>query len=258
MDDNNLGSVLSDQPAAEVVEQTTQEEVVDTGEQVTAPPAEPQEDPVEKHRKGLEAAVMAERRKRQELEQRIAQFEQQQRPPQPKAGLERPKRDAFASLEEYEDALLEYGDRRRDAREQETRQQEQQRLHEETMRRTADEVVKKGQQKYADFDTVINSGLGSYLTPVMHQALLESDQAHELAYWLGKNPAEAARVSALPPPRLLIELGRIESKLSAAPAQPKPSIPQTLTQARDSRGQFQKEPAYDGPTPLDDVLATRR
>lgn len=256
MDDNNLGSILSGQPSEPEVVETPEPEIVDTGEQTSAPPAEPQEDPVEKHRKGLEAAVMAERRKRQELEARLAQLEQPKQP-EPKS-LERPKRDAYASQEEYEDALLEYGDKRRDHRDRETRQQEEQRKHAETMQRTVDEVVTKGQQKYADFDAVINSGLGPYLSPVMHQALLESEQAHEVAYWLGKNPAEAARVSQLPPPRMLIELGRIETKLSAAPVPPKPSIPQTLTQARDTRGQFSKETTYDGPTPLDDVLATRR
>lgn len=259
MDDTNLGSILSDQ-AEEQVEQT-QTEVTDTGEQAT-PPVE-QEDPVEKHRKGLEAAAAAERRRRQEAEQRAQQLErelQQYRQPAKQTELVRPRREEYSSQEEYEDAIFAYWDK---VREQESRQEKQkQELQESESRfwKAVDDVIAKGNEKYSDFNAVVNQGLGPFLDHsqqgmALRFALTQIESGHEVAYWLGKNPADAQRVAQLPPPRMLAALGAIETRLSASPVQ-KPSLPQTLTQARDARGQFTKE-TYDGPTPLDDVLAKR-
>lgn len=262
--DNGLGSILSDQTEAEpeVVEQTTEAEAVDTGETTASPAETREEDPIEKHRKGLEAGIAAERQRRQQAEQRAQQLEQQLREREPKpapqadAGIARPKRDEYESQEAYEDALLEYGDRRREARTQQERKQQEEREHIANFDRQASETVAKGQAQYADFDTVINTGLGPFLNPVMQQALVLGG-GHEVAYWLGKNPAEAQRVSQMSPMAMVLEIGRLEAKVKGQEPEPKPSIPQTLTQARDARtGQF-KPTGYDGPTPLDDIFKKR-
>jgi hypothetical protein len=269
MEDNSLNSVLSEEPAAQTQEAETQEtqvtEVVDTdvpeatGDKEATTPVDKQEDGLEKHRKGLEAAAMAERRKRQELEKEIIQLRQQQANP-PAQTTERPQLGQYATQEEYLAAVADFeADRawkQREERDKSERLQAAEEEHQNNVNRTANEIVKKGQEKYRDFDAVINSGLAPYLNPEMHQALLMSEQGHEVAYWLANNQAEAARVSQLPALQLVRELAFIESKLQAAPAKEKLPLPETLTQARDTRGRFDTT-AYSGPTPLDAILAAK-
>lgn len=280
MSDMSLSAVLADEPAtdepAEQVEQVEQETGVDESVSPTEEEPQAQDDPIEKHRKGLEAGIAAERQKRQAIERerdemrtRLQQLERQAAPkPQSTESVERPKRDAYESQEDYEDALLEYGDRRREARTAQERAQQEQQEFEQQMARTADEVVAKGQQAFADFDAVINRGLGQFLaqqTPqaqLFRQSLLSGERAHEVAYFLAQDQAEAQRVYSLPPVQMVRAIALIEAtKLTQGEAQeatPKPVIPRTLTQARDARsGQFKAE-SYDGPTPLDEILAKKR
>lgn len=267
-----------DNDTTQVEAQVEQQDTTGVDESVTPTDEkkEEQEDPIERHKKGLEAGIAAERTKRQAAEREAAElraWKQQQEQGrqaqrQPIQGEPiRPKRSDFESEEEYEDALLEYGDQRREARNARERSENEAREHAQQMQRTADEVVLKGQQAFQDFDTVINSGLGPILaqeTPQAHlfrQALLTGKRAHDVAYYLGKNPEEAHRIYALSPLQMVDEIAEIRltklDEVTEAPSQAKPVIPKTLTQARDARGQF-KPAAYDGPTPLDDVLATKR
>lgn len=285
----DLVSILNDQPseaATEQVEETSQAqetpqsgsqatEQVETGEQASATPAEQQEDPVDKHRKGLEAAALAERRKRQELEQRLEQRERefqqrerefqqrQQAVAQPSQG--EPQREQFGSDAEFFKALVRFEAKQEAqqlmAAERAEQEQERQRQAQETQarefQRKSDETVDAGRKQYADFDAVINDGLAPFLNPVLQEALVIGGGS-DVAYWLGKNPTEAARVSQLPPMQMVLEIGRLEAKVKAQAQPAKPSLPQTLTQARNAAGQFAREQPYDGPTPLDAILATKK
>lgn len=68
--------------------------------------------------------------------------------------------------------------------------------------------------RYPDFDAVaFNQNLP--ITEVMAEVISESDKAADLAYYLGKNPAIAAKVAGMSPLAAARELGRIESTLSA-------------------------------------------
>lgn len=238
-----------------------------------------QDDPIERHKKGLEAGIAAERTKRQAAERELAELrawrqqQEQQRKAseQPKTQEQEPQESDYATPQEYIRALARFEAKQlREAEKAEEAQAKAEREAQEQaqqMQRTADEVVTKGQQAFADFDTVINSGLGPYLaqeTPqgqLFRQALLTGERAHEVAYFLAKNPGEAQRVYSLAPLQMVRAVSLIEATkldaLAATPEPTKPAIPKTLTQARDARGQF-KPAAYDGPTPLDDVLATKR
>ena len=118
MTGTSLDAVLADEPAtdkpAEQVEQVERETGVDESVSPTEEEPQAQDDPIEKHRKGLEAGIAAERQKRQAIERerdemrtRLQQLERQSAPkPQPTESVERPKRDAYESQEDYEDALL--------------------------------------------------------------------------------------------------------------------------------------------------------
>ena len=79
------------------------------------------------------------------------------------------------------------------------------------------EAVEDARDRMPDFDQVVTKD-----TPIHARAapyIVESDLGAEIAYWLGKNPNEARALfnkfeSA--PNQALIELGRIEARLSAS------------------------------------------
>jgi len=271
---SDLQSVFSDNDP-EPIEQERQPEQAEpvqqeqapesTGEQQAAPPAEQSQesqeapDEPQQRQKGLEAALLAERRRRQELEQLIRQSQQQA--PQPAAqatapdGLPDPanyqgnEQQYWRDLARFEarQELLEYQKQAQRYAEQESANKRIAATQEKLAA-----AVLNGQSKYRDFDAVINSGLAPFLNDALREEIAEAGP--DVAYYLGKNPGEAARLAGLSDPRALArEIVRLESKVSAPQ---RANIPQTLTQARDNRGQYQST-AYDGPTPLDAVLARK-
>ena len=87
--------------------------------------------------------------------------------------------------------------------------------------------------RYADFDAALQiAGNPQIVSQALSEMVLESDQPAELAYYLGKNPQEAARLSMLPPTAAARELGRLESKLTAAPAKIASSAPPPINPVR--------------------------
>ena len=267
-----VAETTQDLPTDEPQDQTGVDESV-------TPTDEPQDDPIERHKKGLEAGIAAERTKRQAAEREAAELrawkqQQEQRKaveqPKPQEQAQEPKPEDFASDVEYFRAMVRFEAKQiresEKAEEAQAKAESEAREHAQQMQRTADEVVLKGQQAFQDFDTVINSGLGPILaqeTPQAHlfrQALLTGKRAHDVAYYLGKNPEEAYRIYAMQPLQMVDEIAEIRltklDDVAEAPTPVKPVIPKTLTQARDARGQFKE--AYDGPTPLDDILATKK
>lgn len=269
--DSSLDSVLSGQvetpqtaQTAEVekateVQQETQVEA--TGEQQTgSPPEAKQDDPLEKHRKGLEAAAAAERKRRQEAEsraeaaeRRTRELEQQFQRPKPENGqAEKPKptRAEFASEDDWVEAVLDWRDEQRALAWQKKQQEEEQ---------TAKAIRAHGlfaeASKLEGFDVVAFGRIP--LTDGACDAIEESDVAPQLMQFLVRHPEEAARITALSNARQIKELARLEDRLKATPKEgpeprEKPRLPETLTQARDARGRF--EPAYSGPTPLSDII----
>ena len=95
---------------------------------------------------------------------------------------------------------------------------------------TYQERVAKVREAKPDFDSVTgNPALP--VTPTMANVIFESDVGPEVAYHLGTNPGEAARIAALPEYRQAAELGKLEAKLSQpapAPRTPPPPPPQTV------------------------------
>jgi hypothetical protein len=67
-------------------------------------------------------------------------------------------------------------------------------------------------EKAPDFDAVAhNPNLA--ITPVMADAIRESSRGAEVAYYLGKNPAEAARIASLPPVSQATAIARLEARI---------------------------------------------
>jgi hypothetical protein len=273
--DSSLDSILSDKPAEEhapqqaaQVAEPEQQVEQGTGEDTGTPPEETKDDPLEKHRKGLEAAAAAERKKRQDAEAREAAarheleaFRQQvlaqrQAPPQQVRPQDdgKPLRSQFQTEDEWLDARDAWRDAQRQREQAERQEQEQQRaLAERTQGIVAQAAALDG------FD--LNAFARTPITTPMAEAILDSEQAAQLVHYLTANQAEAQRIAALSPARQVKELARIEDRLAQPPEQqepeaPKPTVrlPQTLTTTRDARGQFASRGGYSGPTPLNAIL----
>jgi hypothetical protein len=72
-------------------------------------------------------------------------------------------------------------------------------------------------EKVPDFDEVAhNPNLA--VTPIMAEAIRETPRGAEIAYYLGKNPGEAARIAALPPVSQVMAIARLETRLDTAQA----------------------------------------
>lgn len=68
--------------------------------------------------------------------------------------------------------------------------------------------------QYPDYGTVV-SDTSLQVTPLMTEAIIDSEHGPAVAYYLGKNPQEAARISQLNPVSQAREIGRIEAKLTS-------------------------------------------
>lgn len=76
----------------------------------------------------------------------------------------------------------------------------------------------EARERFADYDTVTRNP-NVAITPDMASLIRDSEHGPDIAYHLGKNPAEAARIASLSPIRQAAELGKLEVALAA----PKPS-----------------------------------
>ena len=76
------------------------------------------------------------------------------------------------------------------------------------------ETTAEFRQRVPDFDAVANNP-NLAVTPVMADAIRESARGAEIAYYLGKNPGEAAHIASLPPVSQATAIARIEGRLGA-------------------------------------------
>jgi hypothetical protein len=82
-------------------------------------------------------------------------------------------------------------------------------------------------QKVPDFDAVAHNP-NLTITPVMADAIRESGRGAEIAYYLGKNPAEAAQIAGLPPVSQATAIARLEGRLATG-ASPLTRAPQPVS-----------------------------
>jgi hypothetical protein len=297
--DNLFSGSAEPQEPAPPVEVTPPEpapaEPAPTGEpQPPAPPAEEHEDPKVT---AFKAKALDEAKKRQRLEQDYAELQRQnaeyQRYLQQIAAQQQQRQQAqqpkpqglqpqdFPSYEAYLEAMAE---QKATAKAQEIwetnmrRTMEAQRqaaIQQQTAADLAD-MLKAGKEKYPDFEQVV-ANPNVPVTDTMLNAMMVIDGGHEVSYYLGQNPMEAARIANLPPSSQSREIGKLARQITAplqapvapvvappvapapvaaAPAPAVPELPKTLTQTRSAGGQFTK--TWTGPTPLDEVVKRKK
>lgn len=76
--------------------------------------------------------------------------------------------------------------------------------------------LEEGRTKYPDYEQVVFSLPPQVMNHELAVAIFETGSPADIAYHLGKNPAEAERLSKLPPLKKAIELGRLETKITQA------------------------------------------
>lgn len=80
-------------------------------------------------------------------------------------------------------------------------------------------------ERFTDYDVVTRNPT-LRITPAMAQVIHDSEAGPDLAYHLGKNPAEAAQIAGLPTHLQAAALGRLEALVTAPKAAPKlPAAP---------------------------------
>jgi len=154
-------------------------------------------------------------RKWQREQARIAESEDRRAPTTP------PDPDHFNDVDSYADALAVHKAAIIIAQ----REQQAQRSEIDS---TYSEREEDARTKYKDFEQVAyNPDLR--ITPEMAEVIKASDLGPEIAYHLGSNPSEAARISHLSPLSQARELGRIEAGLGVTPTRRSSSAPDPIT-----------------------------
>lgn len=131
-----------------------------------------------------------------------------------------PRRENFSDVDEYLEARADYAvaEKLKGIEHQvaQRRQQESDQALEATWR----DRQAAAQTKYEDYEEVTQAK-DLKISPAMAEAIKTSDVGHEVAYFLGKNPAEAARIFALGSAAAQgRELGKIETRMSSGTAKP--------------------------------------
>lgn len=158
--------------------------------------------------------LKAERKAFREARDMLARQQAPQAPQQTANDDGKPRREQFASEDEWLDARDVWRDRQR---EMQTRQQRA----EETARTIATKTEKLYAQaeKLPGFDRLaFDEALETPgLAPVTLRALVDSEVAPQLMAHFASNVGEVERIAKLSPERQAVELGKLEVKLQAAP-----------------------------------------
>lgn len=152
-------------------------------------------------------------------ERRILRTLEKLQPQQPAARQEqaspdqgKPLRAHYATEDQWLDARDAWRDEQRENQAKAASQREQQKTtYEKTERIYAEAQKLPGFDREA-FDDLAKEG---HLTAKMVEALMESDHAAKLMHHMAANPAEMERIAKLPGSRQVIELGKLEDKVSA-------------------------------------------
>lgn len=181
-------------------------------------PAEPpKKKGVQKRIDELTAEKYAEKRRAEALEAELQRYREQAKPETPDVGP-KPKLEDFGYDEDKYNAAIEQYYSKKSAAEFEARQrQEMTWKQQQEWTQKQSRTLAQGAATYADFDQVVSQ---VPISPTAAEAIVISEKGADVAYFLGKNPGEAARINSLPPIQQVYELARIESRLSAP--QPKP------------------------------------
>jgi hypothetical protein len=163
--------------------------------------------------------------------------------PTPVAG--KPAIDSYDTYEDFQEALVDWKIEQRDvvSRQNESLQAQANTAatQQATVESSAQLLIGEGNAKYADFQAVAGTIPPAIMTNELIVALADSETGADIAYHLGKNPAEAAALQNLSPVQLGRELARMEASIS------QPTVVTTKTpepiKPSGATAQVKKDPA---------------
>ena len=165
-------------------------------------------------RRKLRESEEEKQRLREEFNEKISALEQKVdsviNPP-----AARPERVNFDTEEDYEDALYEWRTPKaatNEMPEQKPAPTEKKDLLPPEVRKNWNKQFDAGVDKYDDFEEKVYSIPNEAMTDTMTFAITESETGGEVAYFLGKNPSEAARISKLSMASQVREIDKLTNK----------------------------------------------
>lgn len=155
---------------------------------------------------------------------------ERQAPPPEDLGMgPEPKQEAFDDYQKYLDAKIAFEvNKAKTTWDREQARKQTEISHQDRMANLQTKI-EEGYKKYADFEEVALDRTVP-ITPMIMEILSEAETPQDIAYWLGKNRAEAIRISRLSPISAAREIAKIEVEMARSggntPSQPKiPSAP---------------------------------
>jgi hypothetical protein len=103
------------------------------------------------------------------------------------------------------------------------------------------EQVETAKATYTDFEKVAYDP-STPINEAMKEVIMSSDQGADLAYFLGSNRSEAARIARMPPLEAARAMGRIEAKISAPPARTSTKAPAPIRPVNPRGGTAEASP----------------
>lgn len=210
----------------EIVTPATQE--VPQGDQPNTPEQAPEQDTQadtaeqpEEHRvpKGVQKRIDRLTRERYrlqgELEAMRRQAQPEAKPTQAAEGAPTPEQ--FSSYEGYLEAKAEWKAEQKVAevlgRQAETTKRQSAQAEQATLQRAWESKVDAALEVYDDFEEVALAH-DVPISVTMMEAILRTDKAADVAYYLGKNRAEAKKIERMDPFSQAVAIGRIEATLA--------------------------------------------
>ena len=163
----------------------------------------------------------------------------------------RPKMEDFEEEADFLDALIDWkAEQKIDDRMAERDKRQTKQDGEDNRRRQAveaatelDRQFKVGREAHEDYDEVLEAADDIEWSDRHAYAMMLTGVAGEIAYHLGQNPEEAAKLAKLTnPAKISMELGKIQAKIEAAPAKPKEEDP--------TKGEAAPRPGKKVPKPM--------
>ena len=206
----DLETAGAETPAAEVVQAT--DATVETPSEATTE----QQSDAESPDTGDDAAAAP--KKKHWAHDRIDELTRQRREAERQAEYWKAKAEKTVDVEslDYEEGIAERTIQRTRREQAETAQESVASLASEAFgyRETL------ARERFADYDAVTRNP-SVPITASMAEIIRDSEVGPDLAYHLGRNQAEAAKIAALPAVRQAVELGKLEARLTAPKPLPK-------------------------------------
>lgn len=249
--------VVTEQPAAPIEDQEPEAAEKTEGQDESQPAPEPEGDgeqvsPSKARRERRKAELQrlkdseaAAKEKLKETEARLQRLENLAKGSQPPKQEDYPNYDDFLAAKMAHTSMAALDSRQKAELEKELERQTQeiegisQREQREMAQNWADQAD-EARAKYVDFDKVV-SAPDVPISPSMAKVITASDVGADVAYWLGTNKAEAARISQMSDLDMARHIGAIEARLSMPQVKTQTTAPDPVTPVRP-KGTAQKRP----------------